>query len=83
MISFLRLYIFFSSAGCVNHARSNKSHSDYREKGMLSSTRVQMKAFAERTQFLALHVVVSFIDRFTTYRQRTNYNTNLVDTRGK
>ena len=33
MISFLRLYIFFSSAGCVNHARSNKSHSDLPGKG--------------------------------------------------
>ena len=40
-----------------------------------------MKAFAERTQFKALHVVVSFIDRFTTYRQRTSYNK--FGTRGK
>ena len=40
------------STGCVAHARSNLSHSDLPEKkGMLSSTRVKMKAFAERTQF--------------------------------
>ena len=32
MISFLRLHIYFSSTGCVNHARSNKSHSDLPEK---------------------------------------------------
>ena len=33
-----------------------------------------MKVFAERTQFQALHVVVSFLDRFTSYQQRSSYN---------
>ena len=28
-----------------------------------------MKAFAKRTQVYALHIVVSFIDRFTTDRE--------------
>ena len=42
-----------------------------------------MKACAERTQVYALHIVVSFIDRFTRYIPTENQLLHKFGTRGK